>query len=237
MYRISSFLLCLLLLGGCAERNVDDPALALCRVARKARLSGNSKLAVKFYTRVTEVRPEILEAHLGLAEAYIDLKLLDAAEDSLKKAEGRGANACRVIYLRGKCYLLRNKLPMAEAEFKKCKTVDCLNALGAVYDNQGEHKKAQVLYKQVIAKDPKYIDAYNNLGLSLMLEDNYNEAIFYLENACTLPGANEVYRGNLALAYGLSGQLAKAKDVYAQDFDGEELEKRIAHLEDLVSHR
>jgi Flp pilus assembly protein TadD len=44
-----------------------------------------------------------------------------------------------------------------------------------------------------------------------------------------------MYRTNLALAYGLYGDVQKAKDVYAQDFEGKELEKKIAYLEDIIS--
>lgn len=238
MNRILLVLLSVFSLSGCAEHNASDQAESLCRIAHKARLSGNPESAIKFYTRVIEVYPGMAKAYLGLSESYIDIKLLDAAESNLKKAEVRGANKSRIGYLRGKCYLLRGNLQAAKREFLKFpNNVDCMNALGAVYDNQGRHEQAQALYKQVIAINPKYIDAYNNLGLSLMLSDNYKDAIFYLENACTLPEANSAYRGNLALAYGLSGQLAKARAVYAQDYDGDELEERVAYLEAIISNR
>lgn len=215
----------------------NEKAESLYRVALRARMGGNPESAIKFYTKVLEEDPDMAKAYLGLAEAYIDMKLLDAAEINLKKAVAKKAQKDRVAYLRGKCYLLRGNLPAAKAQFSKYRTDDCMNALGAVYDNIGDHAKAQQLYKQVIVSNPKYIDAYNNMGLSLMLVDDYRNAIFYLENACTLPDANATYRGNLALAYGLSGQFSKARAVYAQDYDGEELEQKIAYLEDIVSKR
>ncbi|MDR0753552.1 MAG: tetratricopeptide repeat protein [Holosporaceae bacterium] len=223
-----------LLLAGCAGSG-EGPAAPMIRIAKKARQSGNSEAAVRFYEKALALDPNNTKAFLGLAETYIDLRLLDAASEYIKKAEMNGGDASKSSYLRGKIYLLSGDDAKAEKEFLKSNSADSMNALGAVYDGRGEHQKAQKLYKQVIAKNPSYIDAYNNMGLSLMLCDKYEEAIFYLENACSLPDANVAYRSNLALAYGLCGKIEKAKVIYAQDFDGNELEEKITYLEDIIS--
>lgn len=226
-----------LLLAGCAQESDRDSNESLYRVAAKARIGGNPEAAIRFYTKALEGNPEMGKAYVGLAEAYIDLKLLDAAENNLRKADAKGGDKKKITYLRGKCHLLRGNLEEAKRQFQKYSTPDCLNALGAVYDNLGDHQRAQQLYKQVIVSHPKYIDAYNNMGLSLLLSDDYKNAILYLENACTLPDANATYRGNLALAYGLAGKIAQARAVYEQDYDGEELEQKVAYLEDIISNR
>ncbi|MDR0968273.1 MAG: tetratricopeptide repeat protein [Holosporaceae bacterium] len=223
------------LLSGCAGD--EGSSAPMVRIAKKARRSGNSEAAVNFYNKALEMNPNNPEALLGLAEAYIDLKLLDAALEFIKKAEAQDCDAAKSHYLRGKIFLLSGNSANAEKEFRKSGSIDALNAIGAVCDNRGEHKKAQELYKQVIAKSPNYIDAYNNMGLSLMLLGKYKEAIFYLENACSLPDANAAYRSNLALAYGLIGNLEKAKTIYAQDFEDRELEEKIAYLQDIIAAR
>jgi Flp pilus assembly protein TadD len=204
-------------------------------VAREARRSGNSEAAVKFYNNALEIDPDNSAGLIGLAEVYIDLKLLDAASEYIKKAEEKGCDVSKLSYLRGKIRLLYGDAASAEKEFLKSGSIDSMNALGAVYDSRGEHKKAQALYKRVIAESPNYIDAYNNMGLSLMLCDKYKDAISYLENACSLSEANVTYRSNLALAYGLNGNVEKAKTIYAQDFEGDELAEKIAYLEDIIS--
>lgn len=208
---------------------------SLIRIAHKARASGNSDAAINFYNKALEVDATDTEALLGLADVYIDLKLLDAASEYIKKAEKAGCEKERSLYLRGKIFLLSGDDASAEKEFNKSLSIDAMNALGAIYDRRGEHKKAQSLYKAVIAKNPNYIDAYNNIGLSFVLCDQYKEAIFYLENACALKEANVTYRSNLALAYGLSGNIQKAKEIYAQDFSGNELEEKVAYLQDIIS--
>ncbi|MDR0632298.1 MAG: tetratricopeptide repeat protein [Holosporaceae bacterium] len=222
------------LLVGCAGNDHDSSA-PLIRIAKEARKSGNSEAAISFYNKALAMDSDNVDALLGLAEVYIDLKLLDAASEYIKKAKGKESDISRSSYLQGKIYLLSGEDAKAEKEFLKSTSADSLNALGAVYDGRGEHQKAQGLYKQVIAKSPSYIDAYNNMGLSLMLCDKYKEAIFYLENACSLPNANVAYRSNLALAYGLYGNVQKAKSIYSQDFEGDELEEKISYLEDIIS--
>jgi Flp pilus assembly protein TadD len=224
------------LIGGCSgERERRFTEEAMIRIAKKARLSGNTEAAVNFYKKALEINSDSVDALLGLAEAYIDTKLLDAALEYIKKAEKRKCNVARSSYLRGKICLLFGDSDSAEKEFSKSDSPDSLNALGAVYDGRGDHGKAQTMYKRVISQNPSYIDAYNNMGLSLMLCNKYKEAIFYLENACSLPESNALYRSNLALAYGLYGDVPKAKAIYAQDFDGKALEEKIAYLEEIIS--
>jgi Flp pilus assembly protein TadD len=237
MKHVLNFAMVGMLLVGCAGGEKDASASSLIRVAQKARKSGNSEAAISFYNKALELSPDNADAFLGLAEAYIDLKLLDAASEYIKKATRAGGNVSKSSYLQGKICLLSNDPTGAEKEFLKSDSADSMNALGAVYDSKGEHIKAQSLYKQVIAKEPNYIDAYNNIGLSLLLCKKYQEAIFYLENACSLPEANVAYRSNLALAYGLYGNVEKAKLIYSQDFEGDELNEKISALEDMIASK
>lgn len=239
------------LLFGCAGSGSSSESSHLIRVAQKARDSSNPEAALSFYKKAKEIDPDNGRIYLGIAEVYVDMKLLDAAIEYLKLAENRGASPSKVSYLRGKVHLLSGKLDLAEKEFSKFENADSLNALGAICDNKGErerargeyekakreHEKARGFYKRVIVIDPNYIDAYNNLGLSLLLEKKYKDAIFYLESACAFPGANMNYRSNLALAYGLNGSMNKAREVYAKDFEDEALEERMANLEDIIANR
>lgn len=229
-----------LLVCGCVNdvsKSRKMSAESMIRIAQKARNAGNSEAATNFYNRALKINPKSWKAYLGLAEVYIDTNLLDGAMEYIHKAEALSAPRARSHYLKGKIALLRGDSKTAESLFKKSGSIDSLNGLGALYDDREEHQKAQQYYKKVISKDPNYIDAYNNLGLSLLLSGKYNEAIFYLENACSLPDADVTYRSNLALAYGLSGDLDKARSIYSQDFEGDELEEKVAYVEDLLASK
>ncbi|MBQ3565243.1 MAG: tetratricopeptide repeat protein [Alphaproteobacteria bacterium] len=224
------------LLVSCAGRISDPQAEKLIRVARDARNSGNLEAAVNFYKKAKEIDERDYQIYLGLSDIYIQMKLLDAAEEYLKLAEKYEAPADKVGYLRGKIYLLSNKEKLAKKEFLKYRSVDCLNALGTIYDQAGDHEKAQKIYKEVIVKDPNYIEAYNNLGLSLLQTQKYKEAVFYLEGACALPNADVNHRSNLAMAYGLCGNVEQAKRIYSQDFEGKDLVARVAYIEDMLAN-
>ena len=229
----------LIVLFGCSGPSSEErySAPAMIRIAQKARKTGNPEAAISFYNRAIQLDSDSSDAYLGLAEIYIDTNLLDAALEYIKKAENIGCPISRSAYLRAKIALLSGDTKKAEELFLKSGSVDATNALGAIYDEREEHKKAQAMYKKVISMDPNYIDAYNNMGLSVLLCEKYREAIFYLENACSLPEANVTYRSNLALAYGMAGNVAKAREVYAQDFEGDELEEKVAYIEDLIASK
>lgn len=229
-----------LLICGCANdvsKSRKMSAASMIRIAQKARNAGNSEAAINFYNRALKINPNSWKAYLGLAEVYIDTNLLDGAEEYIRKANELKAPKSRSHYLQGKIALLRGDSKSAERFFIKSGSIDSLNGLGALYDDREDHKKAQEFYKKVISKDPNYIDAYNNLGLSLLLSGKYREAVFYLENACSLPNADVTYRSNLALAYGLSGDIEKARATYSQDFEGDELEEKVAYVEDLLASK
>lgn len=239
--KLLSMLVGLSILSGCAGPDeVKKPVKkveAMLRVAKQARKTGNPDASISFYNKALELSSNNPEALLGLAENYIDNNLLDAALVYISKAEKQNCDKSHSNYLRGKIALINNRIVEAEKYFKLSNSIDAINALGTMYDERGDHRKAQEMYKKVIAMDPNYIDAYNNLGLSLLLTERYKEAIFYLENACSLPEANEAYRGNLALAYGMIGEIDKARMVYSQDFEGNVLEEKIGYLEDLLAAR
>lgn len=227
-----------LILNGCSSpsgKSSRDGIAPMLRVAKEARKTGNPDAAISFYNKVLQISPNNAAAYLGLAEIYIDTNLLDAALEYIKKAENNKCDLGHSRYLRGKIFLLKGNIAEAEKVLLQSNSVDSINALGTIYDEREEHAKAQNMYKKVISINPNYIDAYNNLGLSLLLDERYNDAIFYLENACSLPEANVTYRSNLAMAYGLAGNINKARAVYAQDFEGEELEEKVVYLEDLLA--
>lgn len=226
------------LLFGCVGPDDDGEIGHYIRVAQKARNSNNPEAALSFYNKAKQIDPSNATVYLGLAQVYLDMKLIDASTEFLKRAESLGADIEKVGYIRGKMYLLSGNIESAEKEFLKFPdNPDCLNALGAICDNKKNHELAQKYYRRVISIEPNYIDAYNNLGLSYMLQGKYKDAIFYLENACSLPDANMHYRSNLALVYGLNGEMNKAREVYARDFEEADLEEKVARLEDKIANR
>jgi Flp pilus assembly protein TadD len=92
------------------------------------------------------------------------------------------------------------------------------NGMGVAHDLLGDAAAAQVAYREGLSDD-RSLKLLNNLGLSLALSGDYDEAIAILEEANGFPTAGSRHRTNLALAYALSGQAGRARAIMAMDTD------------------
>jgi tetratricopeptide (TPR) repeat protein len=94
---------------------------------------------------------------------------------------------------------------------KSCKEASDLVEEGAeIADSSSEEKK---LYEQAIKLCPKMSEAYHNLGIILIQDGEYQEALNLLEKAYRLNGQIETKLA-LASAEFKSGKLKKAKESY-----------------------
>jgi Flp pilus assembly protein TadD len=75
----------------------------------------------------------------------------------------------------------------------------------------------------------------NNLGLSLAFAGHYKGAIEILRPLALRPGASARDRQNLALAYGLSGDVDQAKKFARMDMDSREVERNLSYYAALRS--
>lgn len=80
-------------------------------------------------------------------------------------------------------------------------TVDVLSALGSANLKLGRLNQAEDLLRRAIAKDEKFVPAWNNLGVTLMEMGNSGEAMRVFRTAFALDGAaTPQIRDNLRLA-------------------------------------
>lgn len=90
-------------------------------------------------------------------------------------------------------------------------------AIGAIYDQEGQHEIAQDAYVEALARDPLRPATLSNYGLSLALTGELDEAEAKLREATALPDASPKVRQNLALVLGLQGKFDEAREVAAID--------------------
>ena len=81
----------------------------------------------------------------------------------------------------------------------------------------GDHAAAQKNYHQVLTLDPANQSAKNNLALSMALAGDDAGGIKILEDVSKSASATATNRQNLALLYGVSGQMAQAEQVSRAD--------------------
>lgn len=84
------------------------------------------------------------------------------------------------------------------------------NNLGAYYERRGDVARAEELYKTSIANGTYYL-AWENLGMILIREKKYTEAVTILEKTLSLLPQNPRVMIALSLAYYQTGQKDKAR--------------------------
>jgi Flp pilus assembly protein TadD len=113
--------------------------------------------------------------------------------------------------------------------------VDLLNGKGVALDIIGNHDAAQVAYMQALAKKPLKSDFIeNNLAMSYIMSGEYEAAI---EQIKMIKGYKEfaIMRQNLALAYGLNGQMQKARFWGLKDLSETEFKENLEFYREYVN--
>jgi len=107
------------------------------------------------------------------------------------------------------------------------------NALGVAHDMMGRHRAAQTYYRKGLALDAGNPALGNNLGLSLAVAGDLDEAIRTLRKVAADPRATPRHRLNLALVLGLAGESAAAGDILRRYFDADAVRRNLAYYETL----
>ena len=91
------------------------------------------------------------------------------------------------------------------------------SALGIIFDRVGSYQKAKTAYKRALELSPNNIAVQNNIALSMAQAGKINQAINILEEVNKDKSAGPQSRQNLALLYGLNGQLEKVRELSQVD--------------------
>ncbi len=247
-----------ILLSACVPNSVRTPSTAgieeplvtaeqesgrygtLLRLASSTRAAGDPAAAVSMYQQAINLERGRPEAYALLGSTLIELGAPDQAievfEQSLKR-DGDGLMA-RLGYARSLVALKRPDaaIPHYETVLNSAPgNLQALNGLGVAYDLSGQHQSAQKVYRDGLAIAPDSMLLRNNLGLSLALAGEHDDAIGLLQVVAEEPGARARNRQNLALAYGLSGDLASAERVSRLDLDEESVRSNVAYFAALAA--
>lgn len=205
------------------------------RAAEKFQNSGDLGASLSFYKQILEKEPENLEALLGAAT--VSWKMGDYAQTQqyLDKLLVQDPTSFSARRLRAKTFLAQEKAPEALALFQvlakeRPEDASLLNLQGVCYDLSSDHEKARTFYKKALLIEPKNMGILSNLGLSLTLSGQYDEAKKILEQVKDMAGITSRERHNLAIAYGLSGDLARAEHIFRIDLDAATTRMNIERL-------
>ena len=148
--------------------------------------NGKYKEAIESYQEAIRIKPDYVQAHCNLGDAYKKSGEFPKAIESYKEA-------------------IRIKPDYVQAHYN----------LGNAYRKSGEFPKAIESYKQAIRIKPDYVQAYYNLGNAYYESEDYPKAIeSYKQSIRIKPDADA--HCNLGNTYYESGDYPKAIESYKQ---------------------
>lgn len=203
------------------QRAANNPA-ALIRIADVAAQAGDVQTADAFYKRAVTLDPANVDTQVKYAQSLTAQGHAEAAIEQLTQARAASPQDPRLAAILGKLLVLAHRPEPAVSVFRSALSTHpndpaLLVGLGVALDSSQNPAAAQDVYRRVLAIEPHSMAARNDLALSLALSGHPAEA---LEQFRTLRAdmstsgvpqpALATVSGNLALTYGLQGDMRDA---------------------------
>jgi tetratricopeptide (TPR) repeat protein len=182
---------------------------------------GRLSEAVGYFQKALYLRPEFIEAHNNLGNAYFL-----QGDTAQATAQYREALRLRPDYADawsnlGNVFSQQGKLQDAAQCYEKAlqhqpsSAVAC-NNLALIFRRQDRLDEAIAQYRKALTLNPGYGDAYRNLGDALCGQDKLQEAIACYQRSCELnPNSAETWN-NLGLAHQRLEKLEQASRCFQQ---------------------
>jgi len=188
--------------------------------------NGQMAAAARIYVKLLEQHPDNIKILTRYARATYEL---GGYEEALRLYEQLGALTdyeCRATVGMGKAQLKMARPIVAGQFFAQCLQMDPDNEAALVgraiaYDAVDQSSLALVFYRRAIAQRPDEAGLRNNYALSLLVAGQIPAAIKELAAIAFTDKSTPQIRQNLALAYGLIGDVTAAAQVAALDLSPE----------------
>ena len=187
------------------ESRPNDKETALA-FARGLRAQGQYEQAVAVLQKTALRNPEDLDVLGGYGKALADAGRLSEAAEVLKQSH-------------------RPEKP----------NWSILSAQGSVADQMGDHGSAQAFYRESLKINPGEPAVLSNLGLSLALTKQLDQAEQTLRLANDHPKADARVRQNLALVLALQGKFTEAEAISARDVSAEQAAANVTTIRQMIS--
>jgi tetratricopeptide (TPR) repeat protein len=194
-----------------------------------------SDLSTRASQELAVMAPSSYQAHQLNAEALEVQGRWDEAEKEYRRILEENPHVPGIHYRLGRLVLSKTETPTtaddARREFQAELEIDPSNAgeeyvLGELARQAQQMPEAINHFTRATRLDAGFADAFLGLGVSLISEKQYSEAIPPLETAVKLQPDNPSGHYNLAIAYGRSGRKEDAKrEAALQRETAEKLEK------------
>ncbi|HUX78881.1 MAG TPA: tetratricopeptide repeat protein [Alphaproteobacteria bacterium] len=217
----------------------DHPNL---KAAEMARARGDVPQSIRDYRDIIKQCPGCAKAYLGLGMALIDANALNESKLTFEKAIALFPKCSEAYAGLGLVYILIDQPENAINSFDTAlklnpRNATAYNGYGMALDMVDEHETAQLNYRAAMELNPTNISYESNLALSLALCGNVTEAIHILERIVRSPDVTPRVRQNLALAYGLAGDMKMAKKIGRMDLPDDIVMNNVNYFESIQQTR
>jgi len=228
--------------SGCAHApaNQEPPhkdvtASSLMGAADQALASGDLPAAALLYQRAEQMAPNDMKPPLALGLIWSQMSQPREAMVAFQRVLQINPKSQEALRGLGNCQLQLGDTATAINTLHSAASLGpdwrIQNSIGVAYDMSGDFENAQQAYRQGLALSPGNMQLTSNLGLSLALSGKFDQALPMLEKAASDPQATPYVRQNLALAYGLAGDDAKAAEVAKIDLDPAKVQANLGYYE------
>ncbi len=221
-----------------ASRSSDaSTADALTRIAQKSLDAGDPVSAVSMLKRAHEVDTKSPAILAELGRTLGSLEAWTEAADAYGQAAALAPKDPAIRRGYGGALLALNQPELAEQEYRAAVAAKAdaqgYSGLGVTLDLQGRHDEAEAAFRKAYQLAPKSAGTRANLALSLALWDSSNEAIALLAPMAAAADADSKQRQNLALVFGLAGELDQAAAIARIDLTEDAVRSNLSYYETL----
>ncbi len=213
-------------------KNTGDSLLA---IADAMAADGHYAAAIPVYRRAHAKETGSAAPLIGLGRSLMALGQVADAEHSFRDAIDIDDKNPGALSGLGGALLVSGRPTVAMPLFKDALAVDpgnsaALRGLAMAEDMTGQHDEAIATYKDALDSHSDDLKLRNNYGLSLALFGDTEDGVKVLETVLRDDRAGPSERQNMALAYLLAGDDAKAEQVVAIDQDTQTIEKTLDYF-------
>lgn len=187
--------------------------------------AGDYPTAVRYFRAYVDRRPDNPWGRYMLGLSAWKADDLELAETALEAALERDPDHLKSRVNLGRVLLERDRPEDALPHLEKARELapgapEVLRVLGNVRSELGETGSALRLYRQAVRRDSTDAWSANNLGLLLVREGRYEDALGPLARATELRPESAVFQNNLGAALERTGHLRLAEQAYRRAADG-----------------
>jgi serine/threonine-protein kinase PknG len=174
-------------LRGEAILDEKDKAIDQLRFGDQSLRAGNYASAANFYKQAAKTNPQSIDAHLRLAEVYIDLGKFSEALFEVTQVQRIAPGHWKVAWYTGRLLEAQGKLSDAADQYRELMAdlpgeLPPQQALARVSARIGDDLAAIELYNRVLKADPSNTEAILGVTASLLNLQRWDEAALILQS-------------------------------------------------------